>query len=135
MAGALIVTTKVDITGLGGEVNLSEIITMTVPVEHQEGYTIVSTAQTLNGAIQLFDMIEHIALNKIYGLFLKAEVGTIYVLPDTAGVVKVTSVLAELILNVNEACWLPINPTANLGCKIDAAAVTDAFSWMIVGKA
>jgi hypothetical protein len=133
MAGVLKVTTKVNLTGLGEEVDIENEATMTVPVEHQEGYTVVEAAQTT--AIQLFDMVDHIALDKIYGVFIKAEVGTIYLLPDTAGTATFAAAAADLVLNVGESCWLPINPAGNLGCKIDASAVTDAFSWMIVGKA
>lgn len=134
MAGVLKVRTHVNISGLGEEVDFDTgDVTMTVPVEYQKGYTVVETATTT--AIQLFDMVDHIALAKIYGIFIKAEVGTIYITPDTAGTTSITSTTADLLLNVGEACWLPINPGGNLGVVIDAAAVTDAFSWIIVGKA
>ena len=133
MAGALKVTIKANITGLGEEINISNTKTMTVPVEVQSGYTVVATATTT--AIQLFDMIDHIALANIYGIYLKAEVGTIYITVDTAGTGTITSATADLVLNVGEACWLPINPDGNLGLIVDAAAVTDAFSWLIVGEA
>lgn len=135
MAGALTVTTKVDITSLGITINASEIVTMTVPVEHQEGYTVVETATAT--AIQLFDMVDHIALTKIFGVFLKAEVGTIYIIPNQNGTSSFAEAAADLVLNAGEACWLPINPTVtgNIGVTIDASANTDAFSWMIVGSA
>ena len=108
-------------------------MTLTVPVEFQNGYTVVATATTT--AIQLFDMIDHIALAKIYGVILKAEVGTIYIAVDTAGTATLTSSTADLVLNVGESCYLPVNPSGNLGMVIDAAAVTDAVSWVILGKA
>lgn len=134
MAGVLKLRIKVNLTGLGEEVEIDTgDVTMTVPVEHQEGYTVVATATTT--AIQLFDMVDHIALAKIYGVLIWAKVGTIYILEDMAGTVTFAAAAANLVLNVGEAAWLPINPAGNLGCKIDAAAVTDAFSWMIVGKA
>ena len=132
--GALKVTVKANVTGLGKEKNFGDDdVTMTVPVECQEGYTIVETATST--AIQLFDMIDHIVLTKIYGVGITAEVGTIYITVDTALTVSITSITADLVLNVGESCWLPINPDGNLGLVIDASAITDAFSWMIVGKA
>ena len=134
MAGVLKLTTKVNLTGLGEEIDIDTgEVTMTVPVEHQEGYTVVEAAQTT--AIQLFDMIDHIALAKIYGVFLKAGSGTIYIVVDIAGTTTFAAAAADLVLNEGEPCWLPINPDGNLGLKIDAAAVTDAFSWMVVGSA
>lgn len=132
MAGQATVSIKVKVTGLGDNLEVYNSQTMTVPVEVQNGYTIVSTATTT--AIQLFDMIDHIALDKIYGVYIKAEVGTIYISVDTAGTGTITSATADLILNVGEACYLPINPDGNLGLVIDAFAVTDAFSWIILGK-
>ncbi len=132
MAGVLKVTTKVSITGLGEEVAIENEATMAVPVEHQEGYTVVEAAQIT--AIQLFDMVDHIALAKIYGVYIKAEVGTIYVLPDTAGTATFLSTDAQFIHNAGEGNWYPVNPDGNLGFKIDASAIIDAFSWAIVGK-
>lgn len=133
MAGTLKVTTKVSLSGLGEEVAIENEATLTVPVEHQEGYTVVAAATTT--AIQLFDLIDHIALAKIYGVYIKAESGTIYILLDTAGTATFAVGDADLVLNEGESCWLPINSAGNLGCKIDASGVTDAFSWAIVGKA
>jgi len=133
MAGAAKVTIKVDVAGLGEELSISNAKTMTVPTEIMSGYTVVATAQTT--AIALFDMIDHIALDKIYGLYLKSEVGTIYIMVDTAGTTTFAAAAADLVLNVGETCWLPIYPAGNLGISIDAAAVTDAFSWLICGKA
>ncbi len=133
MSGVAKVTVKVDVTGIGEEINISNAKTMTVPVEVQSGYTVVTTATTT--AIQLFDMIDHIALDKIYGTYIKAEVGTIYITIDTTGTGTITSATADLVLLVGEACWLPINAGGNLGLVIDAAAVTDAFSWLVLGSA
>lgn len=132
MAGVATVAMKVKITGIGDDFEVANSQTMTVPVEYQNGYTIVATATTT--AIQLFDMIDHIALAKVYGVYLKAEVGTIYITVDTAGTGTITSSTADLVLNVGEACYIPVNPGGNLGMVIDAAAVTDAFSWVILGK-
>lgn len=133
MAGSAKVTISVNVSGLGEEINISNAKTMTVPVEVQSGYTVIATATTT--AIQLFDMIDHIALAKIYGVYIKAEVGTIYITVDTAGTGTITSLTADLVLNVGESCYLPINPAGNLGLVVDASAITDAFSWTILGKA
>ncbi|KKL15804.1 hypothetical protein LCGC14_2501930 [marine sediment metagenome] len=132
MAGAAILKTNIKVTGIGNDVEMDNTATLTVPVEVQSGYTIVETATTT--AIQLFDMVDHIALNKIYGVYLKAEVGTIYITVDTTGTGTITSTTADLVLNVGESTYIPVNPDGNLGMVIDAAAVTDAFSWLILGK-
>jgi hypothetical protein len=132
MAGSAKLTVSINVTGLGREIDISTAKTLTVPVEHQEGYTIVETATTT--AIQLFDLIDHIALAKIYGVYIKAEVGTIYITIDTAGTGTLTSATADLVLNVGEPCWIPVNPAGNLGIVVDAAAITDAFSWVVLGK-
>lgn len=133
MAGEAILTTTLSVTGLGGTVSRTNTVTLTVPVEVQTGYTVVATATTTG--IQLFDMVDHIALAKMYGVYLKAEVGTIYITVDTAGTGTLTSATADLVLNVGESCYIPVNPSGNLGMVIDAATVTDAFSWLILGKA
>ena len=133
MAGSAILKTNLTVSGIGDTLEFDNTVTLTVPVEFQTGYTIVATATTT--AIQLFDMIDHIALTKIYGVVIKAEVGTIYIVVDTAGTSTLTSSTADLVLNVGESCYLPVNPSGNLGMVIDASAVTDAFSWVILGKA
>lgn len=132
MAGSATLELNLTTAGLGTAITFTNTKALTVPVEVISGYTIVATATTT--AIQLFAMIDHIALAKIYGVILKAEVGTIYITVDTAGTGTLTSATADLILNVGEACYLPINPAGNLGMVIDASAVTDAFSWIILGK-
>ena len=132
MAGSAILKTNLVVSGIGDTLEFDNTVTLTVPVEFQTGYTVVATATTT--AIQLFDMIDHIALAKIYGVVLKTEVGTIYIVVDTAGTSTLTSSTADLVLNVGESCYLPVNPSGNLGMVIDAAAVTDAFSWVILGK-
>lgn len=136
MAGVAIVTINVKVTGLGDTIELNPGLTgtiMTVPVEVQKGYTVIETATTT--AIQLFDMVDHIALAKIYGLYIKAEVGTIFISVDTAGTGTIGSATADLVLNVGESCYLPINPGGNLGCVVDGSAVTAAFTWLILGSA
>lgn len=136
MAGALTVTTTVSLTGLGSTVNLTEASVMTVPVAHQEGFTIVTTATTT--AIQLLDMVDHIALAKIYGIFIKAESGTIFVTPDASGTGTITATTAQLVFNEGESGWLPVNPNGSggvAGCIVDAVSTSDAFSWLIVGEA
>jgi len=133
MAGVAKVTINVSVTGLGDEITISNTKTMTVPVEVQTGYTVVATATTTG--IQLFDIVDHIALDKIYGVYIKAEDGTIYIAVDTAGTATLTSATADLVLNEGESCWIPVNPSGNLGMVIDAATTSDAFSWLILGKA
>ncbi len=133
MAGVAVLKTNLKITGLGNDVEMDNTVTLTVPVEVQSGYTVVATATTT--AIQLFDMVDHIALAKMYGIYLKSEVGTIYITIDTSGTGTLTSSTADLILKVGESCYIPVNPSGNLGMVIDASAVTDAVSWLILGKA
>lgn len=133
MAGEAKVAIKVEVSGIGEEVAVSNSVTMTVPVEVMSGYTVVETATTF--AIQLFTDVAKIALAKVYGVYLKAEIGTIYILVDTAGTTTFAAAAADLVLNVGEACYLPINPAGNLGLAIDAAAITNAFSWLILAKA
>ncbi len=133
MAGKLTVRTVVKITGLGDDVILdSDDVTMTVPVAHQEGYTVLTTATST--AVQLFDMVDHIALADIYGVYLQCVVGTLYILIDTAGTATFAAAAADLVLNVGESCWLPVNPDGNLGLKLDGVGVTTAVSWSIAGN-
>lgn len=133
MAGVAVLKTNLKVTGLGNDKEMDNTVTLTVPVEVQQGYTIVATATTT--AIQLFDMIDHIALAKMYGVYIKSEIGTIYYSVDTAGTGTITSTTADMVLNVGESNFVSINPSGNLGMVVDAAAITDAFSWMILGKA
>ena len=133
MAGSAKVTIEVNVSGLGEEISISNTKTLTVPVEVMSGYTVVDTATST--ALQLFTDVAKIALAKVYMVYLKAEVGTIYISVDTAGTDSISSATADLVLNVGESCVLPVNPDGNLGMVIDASAVTDAFSWIILGKA
>lgn len=135
MAGIAKVTINVKVTGLGNNVEMNpdfDAVTMTVPVEVASGYVIVATATTT--ALQLGDLAPQIALAKMYGLYVKAKVGTIYIQVDTAGTTTF-STAAHITLNVGESCYIPINPSGNLGVTFDAAAVTDAFEWLLLGKA
>lgn len=132
MAGAATVDIKVKVTGLGDTVELDSSCTMTVPVEVQTGYTVLATAGTT--ALQLFDMVDHIALAKIYGVYIKAVVGTVYIGVDTAGTATLTSATADLVLNVGESCYLPINPDGNLGLTVDGSATSAAIQWVILGE-
>ena len=135
MAGVLKVRTIVKLTGLGQEINIDEEKTMTVPVEHGGSgkYIVHATAGTT--AIQVSDLFPQIALAKMYGVYIKAEVGTIYVILDTAGTTTFDSTTADLVYNVGESDWIPINPDNNAGITIDASAVTDAFTITAVGSA
>ncbi len=131
MAGALTVTTAVSLTGLGDTVTISESATMTVPTKHQEGYTVVGTGT----GIQLFDMVDHIALNKIFGVFLRSDANSIFIQLDTANSSTFALAAADLVLLASEACWIPINPGGNLGLVLDGDQATSACTWMIVGSA
>ena len=133
MAGVATLAVNLKVTGIGDDVIVANSQTLTVPIESQSGYTVVGTAQTTG--IQLFDFITAIALNKIYGVYIKAVSGTIYIMVDTAGTTTVDNTECDLILNEGEATYIPVNPDGNLGMVIDAAAVTDTFQWVILGKA
>lgn len=133
MAGVATQIITLTVTGLGDTTIKTVTQALTVPIEKQEGYTIVAAATTT--AIQLFDMVDHIALDKIYALWIKAEVGTIYINVDTTGTATFAAGAADLVLNAGEAAYLPINPAGNLGVTIDASSITDAFSWQILGQA
>lgn len=132
MAGAAKVTIMVEVTGLGSPYMVANSGTMTVPVEYQSGYTVLTTATTT--ALQLFDLVDHFDLDDIYGVYIKAAVGTVYISVDTAGTGTITSSTADLVLNVGEACYIPVNPGGNLGMLIDGSAVTAAISWLILAK-
>ncbi len=137
MAGVLKKTLKLNCSGLGEEVNIDVgEDTLTVPVEHSGSplYIVHATAQTVGGAMQLSDLFPQFALTKIYGVYIKAEVGTIYIQVDTAGTTTFIAADAHLVLLVGEDCFLPINPAGNLGVAIDASAITDAFSIAVWAK-
>lgn len=135
MAGVLKVTTKVKITGLGEEVVIENEATMTVPVEHGGNGRYIIHATAKETAIQVSDLFPQIALLKMYGVYIKAEVGTIVIKLNTAGTATFDNTTADLELKVGEAAFLPINPVSNAGITIDASAVTDAFTITVVGKA
>lgn len=132
MAGQATVTISVDLTGLGSDYTVSNTKAMTVPVEWQSGYTVLTAATST--ALALFDLTDHFDLDDIYGVYIKAEVGTVYILVDTAGTSTFAAAAADLVLNVGEACYLPINPAGNLGLSIDASAATAAISWVVLAK-
>ncbi len=132
MAGQATVTITVGVTGLGSAYTVTNTKIMTVPVEYQSGYTVLTAATTT--ALALFDLVDHFDLDDIYGVYIKAEVGTVYILVDTAGTTTFAAAAADLVLNVGEAGYLPINPAGNLGLAIDASAVTAAISWVVLAK-
>lgn len=136
MAGVLKLRMIINCTGLDEEIPIdTDEVTMTVPVEHGGSgkYIIHATAQTT--AIQLSDLFPQLALTKIYGVYIKAIVGTIYIQVDTAGTTTFVAADAHLVLNVGEFCYLPVNPDGNAGIAIDAAAITDAFVITAFAKA
>ena len=133
MAGVATVTTTLAVTGLGDDVNLTNEKIITVPVAQQGGYTVIATAQTT--AIQLFDLVDHFALAKIYLVYIKAVVGKIFINVDTAGTATFAEAAADLVLNLGEAKTLSINPLGNLGLAIDGDTVAAAMKWHVLAKA
>ena len=132
--GALKITTKVNLTGLGEEINLGgDEVTMTVPVEYQKGYVITDAYDS--ESLQISNLASELDLTAMYGLYIKAESGIIYVKCNTAGVVAIDSTDAELTYNKGEDDWLPINPDSNAGIVINGDSATAAFSWMAVASA
>ena len=131
MAGALTIRKIANCTGLGEEYTIDTgEVTQTVPVEHGGSgkYVIHHTATTT--ALQLSTLFPQLALAKIYLVYIKAEVGTIYIMLNTADTATFGVTTADLVLAEGKDCFLPVNPdltTAN-GMTIDAAAVTDAFT-------
>lgn len=132
MAGQATVTITVGVTGLGSDYTVTNTKIMTVPVEWQSGYTVLTAATTT--ALALFDLIDHFDLDDIYGIYIKAEVGTVYILVDTAGTTTFNAAAADLVLNVGEADYISINPAGNLGLCIDGSAATAAISWLVLAK-
>jgi len=133
MAGSNVVKFEQNVTGLGSEVKSGfQERTETVPVERVGGYIVVATATTT--AIQLSDLAPQIALAKMDTLYIKAEVGTIYILLDTAGTTTF-SAIAHITLAAGDFMFVHLNQSGNLGVCIDAAAVTDAFSFILTGTA
>ena len=136
MAGVATSKINVKVTGLGDTVEANsdfDATTLTVPTERSADYIIVSTATTT--ALQLSDLAPSIALAKMDALYIKAEVGTIYVSLDTSGTTSITSTTAQVVLTVGQEMFVHLNQGGNLGVVIDAAAVTDAFSYILTGTA
>ena len=133
MPGAASIITKLTVTGLGTTIELPNTKILTVPVQKSSDYTIMSTAQIT--ALQISDLVPQIALAKMFLLYIKAVVGTIYVQVDTAGTTTFAAAAAHLVIKQGEAFPIPINQAGNLGVAIDAAAATNAMEWLLLGKA
>ena len=136
MAGAATSKISVKVTGLGDTIETNpdwETSTLTAPTERSADYVIVATATTT--ALQLSDLVPHIALAKMDMLYIKAEVGTIYIQYDTAGTTTFGAAAAHNMLTVGKDMKVHLSPTNNAGVTIDAAAVTDAFSYVLTGTA
>jgi len=136
MAGAATTKLSVKVTGIGDTVETNsawDTVTCTVPTEVASGYIVHSTATTT--ALQLSSLAPHIALAKMDMLYIKAEVGTIYVILDTAGTTTFGSATADITLTVGKDMMIHLNQSGNAGVVIDAAAVTDAFSYVLTGTA
>lgn len=131
MSGALKIRTIINCSGLGEEYTIDTgEVTMTVPVEHggQGKYIIHHTATTT--ALQLSTLFPQLALAKIYAVYIKAEVGTIYIMLNTADTTTFGVTTADITIGEGEHDFILVNPdltTAN-GMTIDAAAETDAFT-------
>ena len=136
MAGIATAKISMKVTGIGDTVETNpdwNAETLTVPIEKASGYIVVATATTT--AIQLSDIAPQIALTKMDTLYIKSEVGTIYIGLDTAGTGTITSATAQIALVVGKSMLIHLNQGGNLGVVIDAAAVTDAFSYVLTGTA
>ena len=136
MAGAAIAKVNVKVTGLGDTIEANpdfDSETLTVPTERASDYIIVATATTT--ALQLSTLAPQIALAKMDALYIKAEVGTIYVSLDVSGTGTITSATAQIVLTVGTSMLVHLNQGGNAGVVIDAAAVTDAFSYILTGTA
>lgn len=140
MAGALKIRTIINCTGLGEEFTIdTDEVTQVVPVEHggKGKYIIHATGGGAGTAIQLTDLFPQLAVAKIYGVYIKAEVGTIYIMLNTSGTDAFASTAADLRIPVGEGHYIPVNyelTTAN-GMTIDSAANTDAFTITAFAKA
>jgi hypothetical protein len=137
MAGEATLAIKLSVTGIGDDTIVQDSIDLTVPVKKLEGY-IITTGATAT-AIALLANITGIALAKVYGVYIEAEVGTIFVTLQTDGTTGSTALTtsADLVLNVGEACYLPYNwnKTGVAGIQVNGSSATDAFSYVILGKA
>ena len=125
MAGAAKITSKIYITGLGTDAEATNSFTTSAPVEYIKQYNIVSVPLNLD--------VGNIALTAVYGLWLKAEVGTIYIkLNDTS--TAVTAASAEMILSAGASEYYSINPANNAGIRVGGSAVSAAVSYVILGQ-
>lgn len=131
MAGILKAQIKIQSSGLGEEFTIDRgEQTLEVPVEHggKGRYIIHKTATT--AALQFSNLFPQADLTKVYLVYIKAEVGTIYVKLNTAGIATFDETTAHLALIAAKGGEEPINvnPDSNAGITIDASAVTDAFT-------
>lgn len=127
MAGAVTVKMNLEITGLGDAVEVANKFTATVPVEFIKQYAVIgATAAQLD--------IGNVALDKVYGLWIKAVVDKIYLKLDaTTGDLSASD--APILLNEGESDYISINPADNTGIRIDGDAATSACSYVVLGKA
>lgn len=137
MAGVATVSIKVEVTGIGDDVLVkNSAATTVVPTEVLSGYTITEGATTTG--IALLAGITNIVLAKVYGVYIKAEVGTIYITLQTDGTTGsgALTTSADFVLLVGQACYLPYNwnKTSVAGILVNGSAATDAFSWVVLGK-
>ncbi len=136
MAGVATSKISVKVTGLGDTIETNpdwDTSTLTVPTERSSDYIITAAATTT--ALQLSDLAPQIALAKMDMLYIKAEVGTIYVQFDTAGTTTFGASAADVMLTVGKDMKIHLSQSNNAGVTIDAAAITDAFSYVLTGTA
>ena len=140
MAASVIVTTKIDIAGIGDDIHISNEKTLaTVPVELKKGYTIMPSTFATVG-IELLANVTDIPLAKVFGVYIKAEVGTIFITVQQSGVDAATygtALTSDLKLLVGESVFIPYNGgrTAAAGILVSGSATSDAFSYIILGSA
>ena len=140
MAGVALLNIKLQVTGLGQSITygvdsegLADDLTLTVPVEYTPSRLVVATATAT--ALQLSDLAPQITLTKMTYLYIKALSGTIFLQLDTAGTTTFAEAAAHVVIQAGDANFISINPAGNLGVAIDAASNTDAFEFLLLGKA
>ena len=138
MAGVLKVRHIIKCTGLDEEFTIDTgEVTQVVPVEHGgKGRYIIHNTATAT-ALQLSTLFPQLALAKIYGVYIKAIVGTIYVMLNTSGTATFGVTTADKVIAAGKAEFILVNPdlTSADGMTIDAAANTNAFVITAFAKA
>ena len=139
MAGSLIVKTEITLAGIATESNVPNTAALaTAPIEYKKGRTVLSGAPS-SAAVALLANVTDIPLANVFGVYIKAEVGTIYITLQEDGTVYTTctAIAADMILLVGEDVYIPYNcgKTGVKGIQVNGSAATAEFSYIILGKA